>query len=111
MAKLSPELEMGLRDSPERAELQPLATVLEMSVPVTTGGASDPCSKGGDSYRGLSGVGTLGNFGCLEPSQTLPALQTGLVTAPVACRSCSDTQWMVSPPCGPVWWRQEGALE
>lgn len=56
---------MGLRDSPERAELEPLATVLEVSVPVTSGGVSDLCSKGGYSYKGLSAVGILGNFGCL----------------------------------------------
>lgn len=102
VAKLSPELK-GLRDSSERAELEPLATVLEVSVPATAGGVSDPCSKRGYSYRGLSGAGTLGNFGCLvqlEPGQVLPSLQTGLVTAPVAFKSCSDSQWMVSPPCG-----------
>lgn len=108
VAKLSPELKMGLGDSSERAELEPLATLLEVSVPATTGGVSDPCSKRGYSYRGLSGVGTLGNFGWLvqlEPSWTLPSLQTGLVTAPVAFKSCGDSQWMVSPPCGPAWWR------
>lgn len=89
VAKLSPELKTGIRDCPDRAE--PLATVLEVSVPVTPGGVSDPCSKGGYSYRDLSGVGTPGNFGCLvqlEPSQTLPSLQAGLGTAAMACKSC-----------------------
>lgn len=36
----------------------------------------------------------------LEPNQALPSLQTGLVTAPVACKSCGDGQGRVSPPGG-----------
>lgn len=72
VAKLSPELEMSLRDPPERAELEPLASVLEVSVPVTTGGVSDPCSKGGHSYRGLSGWEPLGILAVWCSSGTKP---------------------------------------
>lgn len=60
VAKLSPKMKMGLRDSPNRAGLEPLATVLESVCATTTGGASDLCSKGGDSCRGLSGWEPLG---------------------------------------------------
>lgn len=104
VAKLSPELKMGLIFSPEnglfqrknseRAELEPLATVLEVSV-LPQLEVSQIRPPGGYSYRGLSGVGTLGNFGWLvqlEPSQVLPSLQTGLVTVLVAFQSCRDSQ-------------------
>lgn len=87
VAKLSPKLKMGLRDSPDRAGLEPLATMLEVSVLPPLEASQICCSKGGDSW---SGVGTLGNFGCLlqqEPSQMLP---DRLGDSILACKSCSD---------------------
>lgn len=102
VAKLSPKMKMGLRDSPNRAGLEPLATVLEVSV-LPPLGVSQICAPRVVTPAGACLGGNPWEFWLSAAAGTKAgAASTAdrLGASTLACKSCSDISGWSHPHVG-----------